>query len=47
MEPHLDFDKMIIAVSRPMNLRDKLTRVALQAPENLNITQLIQNLSNC
>jgi hypothetical protein len=46
LKPHLDFDKMIVAVSRPRNLRDKLTRAALQAPENLNITQLIQNLSN-
>jgi len=45
LEPHLDFDKMIVAISRPMNLRDRLTRAALREPRNLNITQLIQELS--
>jgi len=46
LEPHLNFDKMIVAVSRPMNLKDRLTRATLQAPENLDVTQLIQNILN-
>jgi len=45
LEPHLDFDKMIVAVSRPTNLRDRLTKAALRAPEDLDVALMIQELS--
>jgi hypothetical protein len=33
---------MTIAMSRPTNLRDILTKAALTLPENINIQQMIQ-----
>jgi len=42
LEPHLNFKKMTIAMSRPTNLRDILTKAALTLPENINIQQMIQ-----
>jgi len=42
LRPALDcYDKMQIAVSRPKNLRDILTRVALQLPETCSINDRI------
>jgi hypothetical protein len=39
-------DHMTIALSRPKNLRDTLSRAALIMPEHLNLDVLIQNLKN-
>jgi hypothetical protein len=39
---NLDFDKMTVAISRPTNLRDKLTKAKLLAPENTDVNKLIQ-----
>jgi hypothetical protein len=36
---------MTIAMSRPTNLRDILTRAALTLPENVNIQHMIQDFS--
>jgi hypothetical protein len=44
LEPHLDFDKMIVAISRPLNLRDILTRAKLTPPPDINLSTLIENL---
>jgi hypothetical protein len=41
LEPHLDFEKMTVAISRPMNLRDRLTKGRLTLPDNLDIGQLV------
>jgi hypothetical protein len=42
LELHLKFNKMTIAMSRPTNLRDILTRAALTLPKNINIQHMIQ-----
>ncbi len=42
LKPALDcYDKMQIAVSRPKNLRDTLTRAALQVPDTCSINDQI------
>jgi hypothetical protein len=41
LKPHVPFDKMQIAISRPKNLRDVLTRAALQMPENYTVDNLM------
>ena len=46
LEPHLDFDKMIVAISRPLNLRDILTRAKLTPPTGTDVSTLIENLKN-
>jgi hypothetical protein len=50
IQPHTIFDKMIVALSRPQNLRDMLTRSRLALPEGLNLRDIInqckQNLQN-
>ncbi len=35
---------MIIAVSRPKNLRDALTRAALKLPEDIQLSRLIEEI---
>jgi hypothetical protein len=44
LAPHLNFDRMIVAVARPTNLRDVLTSATLHAPENLKVQNLIDKL---
>ncbi len=50
IQPHTIFDKMIVALSRPKNLRDMLTCSRLALPEGLNLRDIInqckQNLQN-
>jgi hypothetical protein len=41
LKPHVPYDKMQIAISRPKNLRDILTRAALQMPENYTVDNLM------
>jgi hypothetical protein len=43
LEPFLDFDKMTIAMSRPTNLRDVLTKASLTIPTGTDISHLIKN----
>jgi len=44
LEPHLNFDKMIVAMSRPKNLRDILSKSTTVPPPNFNIQTVIRNL---
>jgi hypothetical protein len=46
LEPVLDFDKMIIAMSRPTNLRDILTKTAITATPDLCVKHLIKELTH-
>ncbi len=43
LKAYLDVDKMIVAMSRPTNLRDVLTKATLTLPANLSIQNLIQD----
>jgi hypothetical protein len=43
LEPHLSYNKMIIAISRPKNLKDVLTRAALTLPNDLTVQQILNN----
>jgi hypothetical protein len=45
LQPHLDFDRMTVAMARPANLRDILTKAALIPPDNLNINHLIEQMN--
>jgi len=45
LQPHLPFDKTRVAVSRPKNLRDSLTKTSLTPPQNVNIHKLIETLT--
>jgi hypothetical protein len=38
----LDYEHMQVAISRPKNLRDILTRAALKLPNNIDINDVIQ-----
>jgi hypothetical protein len=42
---HIDYDKMTLAVSRPKNLRDILTRASLTLPDNTSVQEIISNLT--
>jgi hypothetical protein len=44
LQPYIPFDKMTIAVSRPKNLRDTLTRAALKLPEDIQLSRLIEEV---
>jgi len=46
LQPLLNFDLMQIAVSRPKNLRDVLTKSNLTLTYNMGINTLIQNAKN-
>jgi hypothetical protein len=46
LEPVLDFDKMIIAMSRPKNLRDILTKASITTPPDLYVQHLIKELTS-
>jgi hypothetical protein len=41
LEPHSIHDRMIVAISRPKNLRDILTRTVLTLPDNKSIQSYI------
>jgi len=45
LQPHLDFNRMTVAMARPANLRDILTKAALIPPDNLNINHLIEQMN--
>jgi len=40
----VDYDKMQVAISRPRNLRDTLTRTELSLPNDLNLNKIIEHL---
>jgi len=44
LKPHLNFKNMMVAISRPTNLRDMLASAKLQAPPHLDIVKLIADL---
>ncbi len=46
LEPHLDFDRMTVAMSRPKNLPDILSKSILTMPDNFNLKSLIQRLKS-
>jgi len=41
LKPFLNFEKVTVAISRPRNLKDVLTKTALTAPQTLHIQRLI------
>jgi hypothetical protein len=42
LEPHLNGEKMTVAISRPTNLRDMLTKARLVLPDNIDVHKLVQ-----
>jgi hypothetical protein len=48
LQPHIPQNRMVIAVSRPKNLRDVLTKTELKLPKNIKLQNLItsNNLTN-
>ncbi len=46
LQPHLPYKKMQIAISRPKNLRDILTKTAILDTNNINIPEIIQDIDN-
>jgi hypothetical protein len=46
LQPHLNYQRTIIAVSRPKNLKDILTKTQLQLPEGQTIQQHIDSMIN-
>ena len=42
LQPYLDYEQMQIAIARPKNLKDILTRSALTLPPNIDLDTLIQ-----
>jgi hypothetical protein len=42
LRQHIPFERMVIAMSRPRNLRDILTRTALKLPEDFNLNKFIE-----
>jgi hypothetical protein len=45
LQPYIPFSKMQVAISRPKNLRDILTRAALDLPDNLSLDAIITQLT--
>jgi len=43
LQPHLPYKKMQIAISRPKNLRDILTKTAILNTNNINIPEIIHD----
>ena len=41
LKPFLNFEKVTVAISRPRNLKDVLTKTALTAPQTLHIQRLM------
>jgi hypothetical protein len=46
LQPLIPFDKMQVAISRPKNLRDILTRASLELPDNLSVHALTAQQTN-
>jgi hypothetical protein len=44
LESLLDFDRMTVAISRPVNLKDILTKANLKIPPHLNVQKIINEL---
>jgi hypothetical protein len=44
LQPHVSFDKMVITLSRPKNLRDLLICSRLTLPNNLNLRDTVDQL---
>jgi hypothetical protein len=44
LKPILDFDRMTVAISRPRNLRDILTKAFLTLPPHLDVQEIINEL---
>ena len=42
LEPHLNGEKMTVAISRPTNLRDILTKAKLTLPDDIDVHKLVQ-----
>jgi hypothetical protein len=42
LKPYLDYDTMTVAISRPHNLREVLTKTSLLKPPSLDIQNLIE-----
>ncbi len=42
LQPHVNFNKMTIALSRPKNLRDMLTHPRLSLPEGISLRDTIE-----
>jgi len=42
LEPHLNGEKMTVAISRPTNLRDRLTKARLVLPDDIDVCKLVQ-----
>jgi len=45
LQPYIPFSEMQVAISRPKNLRDILTRAALDLPDNLSLDAIITQLT--
>jgi len=45
LKPHIPFKQLTVMISRPMNLRDVLTKAKLQPPTTINIQQLIDDIN--
>jgi hypothetical protein len=45
LKPHIPFKQMTVTISRPMNLRDVLTKAKLHPPTSINIQQLIDDIN--
>jgi hypothetical protein len=41
LQPHIPFDKIQVAISRPKNLKDILTRTSLTLPNDLSLDTMI------
>jgi hypothetical protein len=46
LKPILDYNKVTVAISRPKNLRDVLSKTSLETPENLDIQTLIRRANS-
>jgi hypothetical protein len=42
LEPHLNGEKMTVAISRPTNLRDVLTKARIVLPDDIDVQKLVQ-----
>jgi len=45
LQPYLTYDNMRVAISRPTNLRDRLTNTVLTTPKGINLENLIKEMS--
>jgi len=41
LEPYLDYNKMTVAIARPKNLKDVLTKTALPSSSSKDVTRLL------